>query len=119
MHFINTPLGLAGQAYDGKCRSYDPGHALHYIQLRKASESGRAPAVWVGIESPVTVKFSIGGELMTLFSHHSGTIQDLITIHADSNLVWVEEFRVLFIESSSAGGFAFNLSRQPIAACAE
>jgi hypothetical protein len=117
MHFIQTPAGVAAQAFDGKCRSYDPGHAPHYIQLRLASESSRLISEWVGIESPSAFKLSIGGEVRSFYNHHPHTIQDLITIHLDSTLVWVERFRVLIIETASAEGFAFNLSNEPIEAC--
>jgi hypothetical protein len=117
MHFVNTPLGLASQAFDGKCRSYEPGHAPHHIQLRLASESHRVPADWVGIESPSTVRLAIDGEVRSFYNHHADTIQDLITIHLDGELVWVERFRVLFLEKSDGGGFAFNFSNQPIESC--
>jgi hypothetical protein len=119
MHFVKIPIGVAGQAFDGKCRSYDPGHAPHYIQLRKAFESNRVRAVWAGIELPSTVKFSIDGIVKTFSNHHPQTIQDLVTIHPGSNLAWVEEFRVLIIETAGPEGFAFNLSRNAIGACAE
>jgi hypothetical protein len=118
MHYIQTPRGIASQVYDGQCRSYAPGHAPHHIQLRLASESSRVPADWVGIESPSTVTLSIAGELKSFYNHHAETIQDLINIHLDSELFWVERFRVLFIEIPSGGGFAFNFSTQPIDACA-
>jgi len=118
MHFIQTPVGIASQVYDGQCRSYAPGHAPHHIQLRLASESSSVPADWVGIESPSTVKLSIDGEARSFYNHHAETIQDLITIHLDIELVWVERFRVLFIENPNGGGFAFNFSTQPIDACA-
>jgi hypothetical protein len=119
MYFVKTPIGVAGQAFDGKCKSYDPGHAPHYIQLRKAFESNRVRAVWVGIELPSTVIFSADGIVKTFSNHHPETIQDLVTIHPNSNLAWSEEFRVLIIETLSPEGFAFNLSRQPIEACSE
>ena len=119
MHFVKTPIGVAGQAFDGRCRSYDPGHAPHYIQLRKAFESNRVRAVWVGVELPSTVKLSIDGIVKTFSNHHPQTIQDLVTIHPGSNLAWVEEFRVLIIETAGPAGFAFNLSRNAIGACAE
>ena len=119
MHFIKTPMGVAGQAFDGKCRSYEPGHSPHYIQLRKAFESTRVPAEWVGIESPNTVKLSIDGILRSFSNHHPETIQDLVTIHSASELAWVEDFRVLFLETSDLKGFAFNLSKQPIDLCQE
>ena len=119
MHFIQTPSGIASQVYDGQCRSYEPGHAPHYIQLRKASESSRVPARWVGIESPTTVNLSIEGVVTSFSNHHAETIRDLVTIHSDSQLAWVDDFRVLFIETSNGAGFAFNFSRQPIDACAE
>jgi hypothetical protein len=119
MHFIKTPIGVAGQAFDGKCRSYEPGHSPHYIQLRKAFESNRVPAEWVGIESPNTVKLSIDGIVRSFSNHHPETIQDLVTIHSASELAWVEDFRVLIIETTSPEGFAFSLSRQPIEVCTE
>ena len=117
MHFIQTPVGVAGQAFDGKCRSYDPGHAPHYIQLRKAFESIRVPADWVGIEPPTIVKFLIEGNVRSLYNHHPETIQDLLTIHSNSTLTWVEDFRVLIIETPGSGGFAFSLSRESIKTC--
>ena len=117
MHFIQTPVGIASQAFDGKCRSYEPGHAPHHIQLRLASESSRVPADWVGIESPSTVWLAIDGEVKSFYNHHADTIQDLINIHLDHELFWVERFRVLFVEKSNGGGFAFNFSAQPISAC--
>jgi hypothetical protein len=119
MHYVRTPIGIAGQAFDGKCRSYDPGHAPHYIQLRKAFESNRVPAEWLGIELPSTVKLSIDGIIRTFSNHHPEIIQDLVTVHPNSNLAWSEEFRVLIIETVSPEGFAFNLSRKPIEACEE
>jgi hypothetical protein len=119
MHFIKTPIGIAGQAFDGQCRSYDPGHAPHYIQLRKAFESTRMPATWVGIESPNIVKLSIDGIVRTFSNHHSETIRDLVTIHSGSELAWVEDFQVLIIETVIPEGFAFSLSRQPIELCRE
>ncbi len=119
MHFIETPIGVAGQAFDGKCRSYEPGHSPHYIQLRKAFESTRVPAEWVGVESPNTVKLSIDGIVGSFSNHHPETIQDLVTIHSASELAWVEDFRVLIIETTSPEGFAFSLSRQPIEVCTE
>ena len=118
MHFIQTPVGIASQAFDGKCRSYAPGHAPHHIQLRLASESRRVPAELVGTESPNSVTLLIDGEVILFYNHHRDTIQDLITIHFDSELFWVERFRVLFIEIPNGGGFAFNFSTQPIDACA-
>jgi hypothetical protein len=117
MHFVNTPLGLASQVFDGKCRSYAPGHAPHHIQLRLASGSSRVLADWVGIESPSTVTLSIDGEVRSFYNHHADTIQDLISIHLDSKSFWVERFRVLFIEKSTGGGFAFNFSKEPITTC--
>jgi hypothetical protein len=117
MHFIKTPMGIAGQAFDGKCLSYEPGHSPHYIQLRKASESARVPAKWVGIESPNTVKLSIDGIVRSFSNHHVETIQDLVTIHSESRLAWVEDFRVLILETTSSEGFAFSLSRQTIELC--
>ena len=117
MHFIQTPVGIASQAFDGKCRSYEPGHAPHHIQLRLASESNRVAADWVGIESPSTVKLAIDGTVRSFYNHHADTIRDLITIHLDSKLVWVERFRVLFLEKPNGGGFAFNFSTQPIDVC--
>ena len=117
MHFIQTPVGIASQAFDGKCRSYEPGHAPHHIQLRLASESSSEPANWVGIEPPSTVKLVIDGKVRSFYNHHADTIQDLITIHLDSKLVWVERFRVLFIEIPNGRCFAFNFSTQPIEAC--
>jgi hypothetical protein len=117
MHFMQTSVGLASQAFDGKCRSYEPGHAPHHIQLRLASESNRVPADWVGIESPITVRLAIDGEVRSFYNHHAGTIQDLITIHCGSKLFWVERFRVLFVSKSSGEGFAFNLSKTPISSC--
>ena len=117
MHFIQTPSGMASQVYDGQCRSYEPGHSPHHIQLRLASESSRVPADWVGIESPSTVRLAVDGEVSAFYNHHANTIQDLITIHLDSKLVWVERFRVLFLEQANGGGFAFNVSMQPIDAC--
>jgi hypothetical protein len=117
MHFIQTPSGIASQVYDGQCRSYEPGHAPHHIQLRLASESSRVPADWVGIESPSTVKLAIDGVVRSFYNHHADTIQDLRSIHLDGELVWVERFRVLFIEKSNGGGFAFNFSTKPIEAC--
>ncbi len=119
MHFIQTPAGIASQVFDGKCRSYEPGHAPHHIQLRLASESSRVPADWAGVESPNTVRLVIDGKVRTFFNHHADTIQDLITIHLDSKLVWVERFRVLFLEKSNGGGFAFSISRQPIEDCVQ
>lgn len=119
MHFIQTPMGVAGQAFDGKCRSYEPGHSPHYIQIRKAFESSRVPAEWVGIESPNTVKLSIGGIVRSFSNHHPETIQDLVTIHSASELAWVEDFRVLVIETTSPEGFAFSLSRQQINDCTD
>jgi hypothetical protein len=119
VHFVKTPIGVAGQAFDGKCRSYEPGHAPHYIQLREAFDSTRLSAEWVGIELPSTVKFSINGIVRAFSNHHPETIQDLVTIHPNCNLAWVDEFRVLIIETLSSEGFAFNLSRQPIEACAD
>ena len=117
MHFIQTPSGIASQVYDGQCRSYEPGHAPHHIQLRLASESSRVRADWVGIESPSTVKLAIDGVVRSFYNHHADTIQDLRSIHLDGELVWVERFRVLFIEKSNGGGFAFNFSTKPIEAC--
>ena len=119
MHFIMTPLGLAGQAVDGKCRSYDPGHSPHFIQLRKAFESARVPAEWVGVDSPNTVKLSIDGIVRSFSNHHPETIQDLVTIHSGSGLAWVEDFRLLIIETTSPEGFAFSLSKQPIEDCTD
>ena len=119
MHYVETAIGVASQAFDGKCRSYDPGHAPHYIQLRKAFESTRVPAECVGIESPNTVLLSIEGVVRSFWNHHPETIQDLITIHSDSNLAWSEDFRVLIVGTADSEGFAFSLSRQPIEACAE
>ena len=117
MHFMQTAIGLASQAFDGKCRSYDPGRAPHYIQLRKAFESIRVPADWVGIEPQTTVKFLIDGNVRSFYNHHPETIQDLLTAHSNSTLTWVEHFRVLIIETPGAGGFAFNLSRESIETC--
>ncbi len=117
MHFIQTPVGLASQVFDGKCRSYEPGHAPHHIQLRLASEASSVPADWVGIESPSTVRLAIDGEVKSFYNHHADTIQDLMIIHLDSKLVWVERFRVLFLEKFNGGGFAFNFSTKPIDAC--
>ncbi len=117
MHFIQTPAGLASQAFDGKCRSFEPGHAPHHIQLRLASEEIRIPADCVGIESPRTVRLALDGEVKSFYNHHADTIQDLITIHLGSKLFWVERFRVLFIRKSSGEGFVFNLSKTPISAC--
>jgi hypothetical protein len=119
MHFIKTPAGMAGQAFDGKCRSYDPGHSPHYIQLRKAFESRRMPAYWVGIELPSTVRFSVDRIVRSFSNHHPETILDLVTIHSGSELSWVEDFRVLIIETTTREGFAFSLSRQPIEVCAK
>jgi hypothetical protein len=119
MHFIQTPVGIASQAFDGKCRSYEPGHAPHHIQLRLASESSRVPADWIGIESPSTVRLAIAGEVKSFYNHHADTIQDLVTIHLDSKLAWVERFRVLFLENANGGGFAFNFSTQTIGACSD
>jgi hypothetical protein len=117
MHFVQTPVGIASQAFDGKCRSFEPGHSPHHIQLRLASESSRVPAEWVGVESPNTVRLTIDGEVRSFYNHHADTIQDLITIHLDSKLFWVERFRVLIIQTASAEGFAFNLSNEPIDGC--
>ena len=117
MHFIQTPIGLAGQAFDGKCNSYDPGHAPHYIQLRKAFESSRVPAFLVGIESPDTALISIHEVVRSFFNHHPETIQDLLTIHPNSELAWVEEFRILVLQTHDGEGFAFNLSKGPIQHC--
>jgi hypothetical protein len=117
MHYIQTAAGVASQAFDGMCRSYDPGHAPHYIQLRKAFESRREPAEWIGVESPSKVKFAIDGILLNFFNHHPQTIEDLIKIHSDCKVTWVEDFRVLIFETADSEGFAFNLSRQPIDAC--
>lgn len=117
MHFIQTPAGIASQAFDGKCQSFEAGHAPHHIQLRLASESIRVPAHWIGVDSPNSVTLSVEGEVRSFYNHHPVTIQDLLTIHLDSELFWVERFRVLFIEKSNGGGFAFNLSRQPINDC--
>lgn len=119
MHFVKTPIGVAGQTFDAKCRSYDPGHAPHGIQLRNEFESNQVRAVWVGIELPSTAKFSIDGVVKTISNHHPQTIQNLVTIHPSSNLAWVEAFRVLIFETVGSEGFAFNLSRSPIEACAE
>jgi hypothetical protein len=117
MHFIQTAAGLASQAFDGKCRSYDPGHAPHQIQLRKAFESSRVPAAWIGIEAPNTL-FLLINEVVTTFSnHHPETIQDLMVIHPNSELAWVEDFRILVLQTSKAEGFAFNLSSEPIQQC--
>jgi hypothetical protein len=77
------------------------------------------PAKWVGIESPNTVKLSIDGIVRSFSNHHPETIQDLVTIHSASELAWVEDFRVLIIETTSPEGFAFSLSRQPIEVCKE
>ena len=117
MHFMQTAIGLAGQAFDGKCRSYDPGHAPHQIQLRKAFESSRVPANWIEIESPNTVLLSINEVVRLFFNHHPETIQDLLTIHPNSELAWVEEFRILILQTSAAEGFAFNLSIGPMQRC--
>jgi hypothetical protein len=117
VHFIKTPRGVAGQAFDGKCRSYDPGHSPHYIQLRKAFESSRVPAKLVGIELPSTVLLSIGDVVTAYSNHHPDTIQDLISIHSDGELVWFEDFRVLALETAGPEGFAFNLSSKPIDPC--
>lgn len=119
MHFIKTPMGVAGQAFHVKCRRYDTGHSPHYIQLRMAFQSDRVPAKWVGIESPNTVKLSIDGIIKSFSNHHPETIQDLVTIHSGSRLAWVEEFRILIIETTTPEGFAFSLSRQPIEDCAD
>lgn len=119
MHYVETAIGVACQTFDGKCRSYDPGHAPHYIQLRKAFESTRAPAKWISIELPNTVVLSIKGVVRSFWNHHAETIQDLITIHSDSNLSWSEDFRVLIVGTADSEGFAFNFSRQPIEPCAE
>ena len=119
MHYVETAIGVASQAFDGKCRSYDPGHAPHYIQLRKAFESTRVPAKWIGIESPNAVSLSIDGVVRFFWNHHAETIQDLITIHSDSNLAWSEDFRVLIVGTAYSEGFAFSFSRQPIEACAQ
>lgn len=117
MHFIQTPVGIASQAFDGKCRSFEPGHSPHHIQLRLASESSRVPAKWIGIESPNTVLLSIN-EVVRLFSnHHPEIIQDLKTIHSNSELAWVEEFRILVLQTANNEGFAFNLSSEPIQDC--
>jgi hypothetical protein len=117
MHFISTPVGIAGQAFDGKCRSYEPGHSPHYIQLRKAVESTRVPAECVGTSLPSTVFLSIEGIVRTFSNHHAETIQDLITIHPGVKLSWSEDLRVLFLETADLEGFAFNLSREPIDVC--
>jgi hypothetical protein len=85
--------------------------------LRKAFESRRELVDWVGVESSSAVKFSIDGILRNFFNHHSQTIQDLISIHLDCKVTWVEDFRVLIFETADSEGFAFNLSRQPIDAC--
>jgi hypothetical protein len=117
MHYVQTPVGVASQAFDGKCKSYDPGHAPHYIQLRKAFESRRELVEWVCVKSSSTVKFSIDGIIRHFFNHHPETIQDLVTIHSDCKVTWVESFRVLIIETTTSEGFAFNLSRQPLDVC--
>jgi hypothetical protein len=117
MHFIKTPRGVAGQAFDGKCQSYDPGHSPHYIQLRKAFESSRVSAKFVGIQLPSTVLLSIRGVVQEYFNHHPDTIQDLITIHSDCELAWFEDFRVLALETAGPEGFAFNLTSKPICPC--
>jgi hypothetical protein len=77
------------------------------------------PAKWVGIEPPNTVKLSIDGIVRSFSNHHPETIQDLVTIHTGNELAWVEDFRVLIIETRSPEGFAFSLSRQPIEVCKE
>jgi hypothetical protein len=117
MHFIKSPVGIAGQAFDGKCRSYEPGHSPHFIQLRKAVESTRVPAEYVGVLLPSKVVLSIEGIVRTFSNHHAETIQDLITIHPAVKLSWSEDFRVLFLETADLEGFAFNLSRQAIDVC--
>jgi hypothetical protein len=117
MHFIQTAAGLASQAFDGKCRSCDPGHAPHQIQLRKAFESSRVPATWIGIEAPDTVFLSINDVARSFSNHHPETIQDLMVIHPNSELAWVEEFRILVLQTSKGEGFAFNLSSGPIQQC--
>jgi len=117
MHYVQTAVGVAGQAFDGKCRSYDPGHAPHYIQLRKAFESGRTPATFVGIELPNTVLLSIGGVVRQFFNHHPDTIQDLIKIHSGGQLAWFEDFRVLALETNGPEGFVFSLAAKPINPC--
>ena len=117
MHFIQTPVGIASQAFDGKCRSFEPGHSPHHIQLRLASESSRVPATWIGIELPSTVLLSINGVVRIFSNHHPETIQDLKTIHPNSELAWVEEFRILVLHTTNTEGFAFNLSSGPIQNC--
>ena len=119
MHFIQTVAGIAGQAFDGKCRSYDPGHAPHQIQLRKAFESTRVLATLIGIKSPNILFLSINEHARTFSNHHPETIQDLLAIHPNSELAWVEDFRILILQTSTVEGFAFNLSNGPIQQCTQ
>ena len=108
---------MAAQAFDGKCKSYEPGHSPHYIQLRKAFETSSVPAKLLRIEHPSTVVLSIAGVVRSFWNHHPEIIQDLLTIHAGSRLAWCEEFRVLSLAATFPEGFAFSLSRQPIDSC--
>ena len=117
MHFVKLSRGVASQAFDGKCRSYEPGHSPHYIQLRKASESSRVEAKFVGVELPSKVCLSIEGVIIPFSNHHPDIIRDLITIHEDGELYWVEEFRVLVLETKNTGGFAFNLTKKALDSC--
>jgi hypothetical protein len=74
-------------------------------------------AKWIGIASPNAIFISINEVVKSFPNHHPEIIQDLLTLHPNSKLEWVEEFRILVLQTSNDEGFAFNLSRGPIELC--
>lgn len=59
------------------CRSYRPGHTVHYIQARKSLENGNpVPARIVRFEPPYAVVLDVGGTHRTYFSDRIADIAD-------------------------------------------
>ena len=117
MHFVKTSIGVAAQAFDGKCRSNERGHAPHAIQLRKAFELSRTPVGWIGADSASSLKLEVEGVIRYFYNHHPETIKDLIDIHRGSGLFWVEDFGVLILDTEESVGFAFSLSSKALTEC--
>ena len=118
MHYKKYGNRVGVQAFDGICRKYTPGHAVHPIQMSVRGKERRIPAE-VFPNSETSVRVRTGEADLILSNHGVQGILDAIQIHKNAKIEYSPTANLLFISTHEGSGFVYYMSISALDDCKE
>ena len=109
MHYKKFGNRYGVQVFDGVCKKYTPGHAVHPIQMSvRGKEKKISAQVFPFSENSVRVR--TGEADLVLFNHGVQGILDVLEINKSAKIEYSPTANLLFINTDEGSGFVFYMS---------